>query len=198
MSTSPAMQTLILVAGYTICLLIGLLGLVVLWKIVDGSIDISELLEEANGGASMSRFQWLIFTFVFAFSLFLVVVSTNPPSFPNIPGTVLSLLGISGSSFLVSKGIQFSDPAGLRATDIVISPAKATVSVGKTQQFTAETADPKARLVWEKVAGDGTLDANGLYTAPATITGGHAYATIQVSSPDFPGATDLAVVTIVS
>lgn len=202
MSSSPALQTLTLVAGYTLCVLIGLLGLVVLWKIIDGTIDLTELLEEVNGGASMSRFQWLIFTFVFAFSLFLVIISTNPPSFPNIPGTVLSLLGISGSSFLVSKGIQFSDPSGVRphGTDIVIKPEKATVAVGKTQQFTADVSKPNAKLVWEKIAGDGTIDAAGLYTAPAAIAGGaaHSYATIQLSSPDIPGAVDLAVVTIIA
>ena len=200
METSPAMQTLTLVCGYTICVLIGLLGLVVLWKIFDGSIDLSELLDETGGGASMSRFQLLIFTFVFAFSLFLVIVSAKTPAFPNIPGTVLSLLGISGSSYLVSKGIQFSDPAGLRAqgTEIVISPNKATVAPGKTQQFTADVSKARATLVWEKMAGDGAIDASGLYTAPATVTGGHSYATIQVSSPDIPGAVDLAVITIVS
>ncbi len=200
MAPSPAMQILTLVCGYIICVLIGLLGLVVLWKIFDGSIDLSELLDESNGGASMSRFQLLIFTFVFAFSLFLVIVSTNPPSFPNIPGTVLSLLGISGSSYLVSKGIQFSDPAALRAqgTEIVISPNKATVAPGKTQQFTADVSKAGAKLVWEKMAGDGAIDASGLYTAPATVTGGHSYATIQISSPDIPGAVDLAVITIVS
>jgi hypothetical protein len=58
------MATLTLITGYIICVLLGLLGLIVLWKILDGSIDLSELLEETNGGASMSRFQLLIFTLV--------------------------------------------------------------------------------------------------------------------------------------
>jgi hypothetical protein len=205
------MATLTLITGYLICILLGLLGLIVLWKILDGSIDLSELLEETNGGASMSRFQLLVFTFVFALSLFLVIVSTNPPAFPNIPGTVLSLLGISGSSYLVSKGIQFSDPAGIRnrGTDIVISPAKATISLGKTQQFTAEVVGkPNSVLHWEVIAGAGKIDANGLYTAPTTAAeagapatpsggvAGHVHATVQVTSDEFPGSFDLAVITI--
>lgn len=196
------MATLTLVVGYVITVLLGLVGLVVVWKIFDGSIDLSELLEESNGGASMSRFQLLVFTFVFAFSLFLVIVSTTPAAFPNIPGTVLSLLGISGSSYLVSKGIQFSDPAALhtRGTEIVITPGRATLDLGKTQQFTAQVAGkPDAKVTWELVAGEGTLSEQGLYTAPAAkpagVTG-HFHATVQATSPEYPGAFDLAMVTI--
>jgi hypothetical protein len=142
--------------------------------------------------------------------LFLVIVSTSPPSFPTIPGTVLSLLGISGSSYLVSKGIQFSDPAGIRdrGTDIVISPVKATITVGKTQQFTAEAVGKaNATLQWEVIAGPGKISPTGLYTAPATaaeagiatgavIAPSHVHATVQVSCEDFPGSLDLAVITI--
>jgi hypothetical protein len=189
-------NTLTLLCGYILCIFLGILGLIILWKIIDGTIDLSELLEEVNGGASLSRFQFLVFTFVFAFTLFLVVVATK--GFPNIPGTVLSLLGISGSSYLVSKGIQFSDPAGIedRGTNLAISPAKATVELGKTQQFTAEVVGkPDAKIHWEKITGDGTIDANGLYTAPAT-GGGHA--AIQATSPDFPGAIDVAIIAILS
>src|SRR4030088_2810416 len=100
MATFIATSSPMVICEYIGCIFLALLGLIILWKIVDGSIDLSELLEEANGGASMSRFQLLIFTFVFAFSLSLVISSTM--SFPAIPGTVLSLLGISGSSYLVS------------------------------------------------------------------------------------------------
>jgi hypothetical protein len=190
-------NTLTLVCGYILCIFLGLLGLIILWKIIDGTIDLSELLEEANGGASLSRFQFLIFTFVFAFTLVLVVVATQ--KFPLIPGTVLSLLGISGSSYLVSKGIQFSEPAGITdpGTGLVISPQKTTVAPGKTQQFTAEvTGKPDAKIHWEKVAGDGAIDANGLYTAPASPATGHA--AIQATSPDLPGAIDIAVIAILS
>jgi hypothetical protein len=196
------MATLTLVVGYIITVLLGLIGLVILWKILDGSIDLSGLLEESNGGASMSRFQLLIFTFVFAFSLFLVIVSTNPASFPNIPGTVLSLLGISGSSYLVSKGIQFSDPEGLheRGTEIVITPGRANVALGKTQQFTAQVSGkPNAKVNWELIAGAGTLSDDGLYTAPAATPAGvtgHFHATVQATSPEYPGAFDLAMVTV--
>jgi hypothetical protein len=72
-------------------------------------MDLSDLLKEVGGkGASMSRFQLLIFTLVIALSLFLLVVSQN--RFPAVPPEVLTLLGISASIYAVSKGIQLSAP----------------------------------------------------------------------------------------
>src|SRR5262245_23446230 len=134
------LNVLTLVAGWIICLFVGGLGLTFLVKIWTGNIDISRLISEVNGDASMSPFQFLVFTFVVALSLFLVIVGSNPLKFPDIPGTVLSLIGISGSSYLVAKGIQFSDPAGLaeRTADISITPTRALVHYGQTQQFKAD------------------------------------------------------------
>ncbi len=88
-----------------------LFGFMILAGIASGKIDISRILEEkgatgaAAGAASMSRFQLLIFTFVIALSLFLIVVNTG--AFPvKIPPEVLTLLGISATTYAVSKGIQ--------------------------------------------------------------------------------------------
>jgi len=87
-----------------------LFGFMILIAIASGKIDISRLLDEKStdgtaGGASMSRFQLLIFTFVIALSLFLIVVHTG--AFPvKIPPEVLTLLGISATTYAVSKGIQ--------------------------------------------------------------------------------------------
>ncbi|HXB22951.1 MAG TPA: hypothetical protein VNV88_16300 [Candidatus Solibacter sp.] len=118
------LQGLTIFTGYIISVFIGLLGLVVIWRIWDGKIDLSELISETNGGASMSRFQFLVFTFVIALSLFLVIIGNpNGIQFPKtIPTEILTLLGISGSSYLVSKGIQFSDPAGITDTPPHVPP----------------------------------------------------------------------------
>src|ERR1700694_812736 len=219
------MATLSLICGYVICLLIGLLGFTIIWKIWDGTIDLSELIGETNGGASMSRFQFLVFTFVISLSLFLVIIGNGTPKFPDtIPPAILTLLGISGSSYLVSKGIQFSDPAGIteRGTEVIISPTKADVAAGQTKQFTAEVpGKPGSTVKWEVIAGPGTISADGVYTAPppaaaaagrtaATVvataiaaagaptpTAPHLHAPIQVTSDEFPNAYDVAIVTIV-
>jgi len=91
-----------------------LFGFMVLAAIASGKIDISQLLEEKGsdgGGASMSRFQLLIFTFVVAISLLLIVVNNH--DFPkDIPAGVLTLLGISASTYAVSKGIQMGADNG--------------------------------------------------------------------------------------
>ena len=106
-STWLASDTIWAIAAYIGLTVIFAIGVVIVVKIAKGIIPINTLLEEHGGGASMSRFQLLVFTFVIAFSLLLVVVHNK--DFPkDIPTNVLLLLGISGSTYGVSKGIQAS------------------------------------------------------------------------------------------
>lgn len=76
------------------------------WRIYRGDINLRLLISEKNGDASMSRFQLLLFTFVISISLFLIVVQTG--ELPTVPPEILTLLGISGGTYVVSKGIQHS------------------------------------------------------------------------------------------
>ena len=64
-----------IICGYLICFLVGALGVAILYLIFDGTIDLSRLISEPNGDASMARFQFLVFTFIISLSLFLVIVS---------------------------------------------------------------------------------------------------------------------------
>ena len=83
----------------------------VLWKIFWGQISLEGLLTEPpppgqtinESKASLSRFQFLIFTFVIA-GLYLML-SIEAGTFVEIPTNVLGLLGISGGSFLISKAM---------------------------------------------------------------------------------------------
>jgi hypothetical protein len=201
------MATLQLVVGYLVCGLIGLIGIAVLWEIYNGNIDLSRLISEPNGDASMGRFQFLVFTFVISLSLFLVIVAgkngDGKPAFPDsIPGGILTLLGISGSSYAVGKAIQFSDPAGVedRPMTVTISPASPTVKYGATLQFTAEVSHvADAQVQWTVTAGNGTIDANGLFRAPAAPAVPPApHATVTATVVGYNNVTDLAVVTFVS
>ncbi|MGO9126958.1 MAG: hypothetical protein ACLP6G_18985 [Terriglobales bacterium] len=92
--------------SYTGLIMLFLFGFMVLAGIASGKIDISQILsEKGSSGASMSRFQLMIFTFVISLSLFLIVVSKG--DFPQaIPNQILELLGISATTYGVSKGIQ--------------------------------------------------------------------------------------------
>ena len=93
----------------TIVLSIILLGFgaVILGMILTGQIDLSDILVESNENgsrkASLSRLQFLIFSFVIA-GLYLVIC-VESGTFVDVPPGVLVLLGISGGSYIMSKGI---------------------------------------------------------------------------------------------
>jgi hypothetical protein len=82
-------------------------GAVVLGMILTGQIDLSDILVESNENgskkASLSRLQFLIFSFVIA-GLYLVIC-VESGTFVDVPPGVLVLLGISGGSYIASKGI---------------------------------------------------------------------------------------------
>jgi hypothetical protein len=98
------MDRLKLATGYALLTFLFFVSITILFLIVRNKINLSELLEEMSGGASMSRFQLLVFTLVIAFSLFLIVL--NKGTFPDIPGNVIILLGVSAGTYGVSKGLQ--------------------------------------------------------------------------------------------
>jgi hypothetical protein len=202
-----AMPTPSTLGGYLVCFFIGLLGIEVIWLVYNGTINLSRLISEANGDASMSRFQFLVFTFVIALSLFVVVEAggkDGKPAFPEtIPGGILTLLGISGSSYAVGKAIQFSDPAGIedRPITVTISPTDVTVHYGQPQQFVATVArKPDAKVRWEVTPGRGNIDDTGLYHAPpAPVPAPTApqHATVKATCIDYVDVSDVAVITLV-
>jgi hypothetical protein len=102
---------LLLPIGIAFMIIMGLLCLMLLIKMWRNEINLCSLLEEANGQASMSRFQLLIFTLVVAVGVFLSILHTL--TLPDIPNSVLILLGISASTYAAGKGITFSRPEGL-------------------------------------------------------------------------------------
>ncbi|HXS12308.1 MAG TPA: hypothetical protein VN734_06370 [Acidobacteriaceae bacterium] len=102
---------LLLPIGIAFIVIMGALCLMLLIKMWRNEINLCSLLEEANGQASMSRFQLLIFTLVVAVGVFLSILHTL--TLPDIPNSVLILLGISASTYAAGKGITFSRPEGL-------------------------------------------------------------------------------------
>jgi len=90
---------------FTYLIAIGFLAifLVVIGKMLNNTIDLSKLISEPDGKASLSRFQLLVFTLVIA-GLY-VVLSIENGQLIDVPNGALALLGISGGSFLISKGI---------------------------------------------------------------------------------------------
>jgi hypothetical protein len=101
--------------------LLSALGATVVIKMATGAIDLKYLIADEGGAASLSRFQMLLFTFVIASLYFLYslhsLVSGASTSLPEIPGSVLGLMGISGGSYLLSKGINAASGAGASPSD---------------------------------------------------------------------------------
>jgi uncharacterized membrane protein len=97
------MERLALVAAWIVVIFIGLVGGILVVRIYNNQIKLFTLLEDADGKASFSRFQFLIFTFVIAMCLLILTIESG--EFPKLDMNVLGLLGISGGSYVVSKGI---------------------------------------------------------------------------------------------
>jgi uncharacterized BrkB/YihY/UPF0761 family membrane protein len=110
-------EVLGLVIGWLLTVIIALLAAKILIKVWRDEIDLEFLISDENGDASLSRFQFLVFTFVVAMSLFYLIVIKTPPDYPSIPNQILALLGISGGSYVLSKGIQSGGPTDTQITE---------------------------------------------------------------------------------
>ena len=104
----PAAELKYLLISIGLILVLFFAGLMweIFWRIRNDRIDISRLISEGNGNASLSRFQMLIFTFTIAMSFLIKVLETKGNAFPHVDVGVLALLGISGGTYVLAKNIQ--------------------------------------------------------------------------------------------
>lgn len=122
---------------------------VTLWLIAKGDIDIRNMLEEPDSNkASLSRFQFLIFTFVVA-GLFLLL-SIESGTFVAVPNSVLMLLGISAGSYVVSKGIT-AGAKGTAASNATVNATTAAASAASAAAAAAEVHATVARAAADSV-----------------------------------------------
>jgi hypothetical protein len=125
-------ELLMLAVGWILAAFVGITGALVLWGMFRGQIKLDKLISEPDGDASLSRFQFLIFTFVIAMSVFAITISKSPPQFPEIPTSVLALLGISAGSYVVSKGIQTSRDTRSKEIELAAEQRKTEVTLSTT------------------------------------------------------------------
>ena len=148
-----SVQNLEVAVGWGGALLVGMIGLAVVYRMFNGSINLTQLVSEPTGDASMSRFQFLVFTFVVAISFMLITVSNKQPTFPEIPPTVLALLGISAGSYIVSKGIQKNITLAQIPPTISVSPVSITAVAGESVTFTASATGPgDLKYQWQRIS----------------------------------------------
>ena len=123
---------LLLPIGIAFMVIMGLLCLMLLIKMWRNEINLCSLIEEANGQASMSRFQLLVFSLVVAVGVFLSILHTL--TLPDIPNSILILLGISASTYATGKAITFSRVEGLvKQPDTGSSPPPPPPAAGPEQ-----------------------------------------------------------------
>lgn len=80
-----------------------------IYLIWTGRLQLTKLLCESDGKASMSRLQLLIFTFVIGALIFLMTLQSGADGtyeFPQIPKEILWLLGISVAGYSGGKFLQ--------------------------------------------------------------------------------------------
>lgn len=83
---------------------------ILVWRMWKNEIDLSQITSDGNGQASLSRFQFLIFTFVIAIGL--IYLTIKGEAFPVLDQGILVLLGISGASYVVGKSLDNQTPSG--------------------------------------------------------------------------------------
>jgi hypothetical protein len=116
----------------------------------------------------------------------------------NIPGSAYEAVDVSSLMIDLNSG-----QARQSGVSVTVSPASATVAAGATQQFSAMVQNVVGSSVTWSVnrliggsAVTGTIDANGLYTAPARAPAGSV--TVQATSVAAPTASGSAAVTILN
>ncbi|HUA83753.1 MAG TPA: hypothetical protein VMB85_07830 [Bryobacteraceae bacterium] len=191
-----ALHAIQIATGWVIVGFVGLLSATILYCIWIDKIDISRVISEVNRDASLWRLQFLIFTVVISLSLFLVIMGATPPAFPqSIPEQVLALLGISGGSYLISKGIQFSNPAAMNRPALQLTPSHVTgTAAGQSITVTASlpAGSPACTLPFIQWSldspADGTLTMAGstaVYTAPNPCPAGGLKIVVRAQAAGF-------------
>lgn len=138
-------ETLGLVIGWLLTIIIASLAVKIIVKVWRDEINLEYLISDSEGYASLSRFQFLVFTFVVAMSLFYLIVIKSPPEYPAIPNQILALLGISGGSYVLSKGIQTGAASGDTATEETNEQKTTTTKTGGAQPAGTATEETKQK-----------------------------------------------------
>ncbi|WP_417682719.1 hypothetical protein [Roseibium sp.] len=105
-----------LILQYSIVVFIIAMEVLIVVAILTKKIDVKLLISEKTGEASLSRFQFLLFTFAIVGLYVVIGFSTATPTFPSITEETLWLLGISGGTYAGSKAIQMNSSAEHQAS----------------------------------------------------------------------------------
>ncbi len=88
---------------------------IIIYRMARGDMDLRYLIADFEGYASLSRFQFLVFTFVIATGF--VYLTIRGDGFPEIDEGVLLLLGISGTTYAMGKVLDRPATPGASPTN---------------------------------------------------------------------------------
>lgn len=130
--------------------------------------------------------------------------STSPTSPINHTTPALSATTTYTLTVTNAAGDSVTGTATVTVSNVTITPLAPltkTLSLTKTLQMTGGVVSGSvdASVTWSVVqgAGYGTIDGNGLYTAPATMPGGGSTVTIRCTSTANPAVYTEATITLV-
>jgi DNA-binding beta-propeller fold protein YncE len=118
---------------------------------------------------------------------------TAPKNIPNPPDVTVKVTSAVDPSKSDTATVTVTLPV-----KVTVSPDKATVNIGFTRQFSATVDNTLDKSVDWSVSGgaqNGTIDAAGLYTAPAQVPNPNVFTVIATSKAD-PSAAGVARVTV--
>jgi len=121
--------------AYSVVLFITGIEALILFQIATNKIDLHLLIADDSGDASLSRFQFLLFTFIIGAGLLHLTLKGS--EFPTVDEGILMLLGISGASYAIGKSLDKPTPTTVTTTTAASSDPIATQVVSKTTQTSA-------------------------------------------------------------
>ncbi len=120
-----------------------------------------------------------------------------PPVLPKIPTVRVEVVDGANNVIATATVMLLSSSSSSASAKVTITPATASVRLNATQTFTASSAPAGITIGWT-VAGAGTIDANGKYTAPATLPANNAVTVQAVDSSNAANILATAAVTLLN
>jgi hypothetical protein len=127
------MSTPLTLLAYSVVLFITGVEAMILYQIATNKINLHLLISDDGGDASLSRFQFLLFTFIIGAGVLHLTLKGS--AFPTIDEGVLMLLGISGASYAIGKSLDKPQPT-LTTTTAAAADAATTTVISKTTEST--------------------------------------------------------------
>jgi hypothetical protein len=167
----------------------------IVWQIWSGEMDISKLLSN-SADASLSRFQFLIFTFVIGFSYLMIlcfeVVHNGAGGVPSVVNAAHAAVSAANPASAAGVPVRIELPDASGAAWL-LGISAGGYALGKGIQTSGDTATKNAEVTANAAAGAAAAVATGQQTVARTVTttpGGGASGTVTSTTPAPPEGDD--------